>query len=135
MWDISGRRVAVFATHPHQPFAFGISSDDALLATAGADGKVFVWDIAKQVKVGTVGGQLNAYMSVAFSPDGRRIAAGGVDGTLQIWNTESLKEVANRRLHNYPLDAMDFLNDDEDTLAILADGRVFSLRAPSLQVP
>jgi WD40 repeat protein len=34
------------------------------------------------------------FVSVAFSPDGKRIATGDTDGHVHLWDTESLKKVA-----------------------------------------
>lgn len=64
-----------------------------LLATAGEDGDVRLWDIT-DMATGTLrnvlraAGERAAVESIAFDPSGRRVAAGARDGTLRVWTVE-----------------------------------------------
>jgi WD40 repeat protein len=65
------------------------SRDGKLLATAGGDGTVRLWNPATGQPVGAPlpagtgpGGGVTA---VAFSPDGKLLASAGADGTVRTW--------------------------------------------------
>ena len=73
------------------------SANETRIATGGADGTVQVWSFgktknAKDQQAMTLQGDVLVYRghsdqvtSVAWSPDGERIASGSVDGTVQLW--------------------------------------------------
>jgi tetratricopeptide (TPR) repeat protein len=48
---------------------------------------------------------------VAFSPDGRRLATAGVDGTVKLWDLPSLREVATFTGHEGPVNSVAFSPD------------------------
>jgi WD40 repeat protein len=54
-----------------------IGADGRFCALAGADGKLTVWDVAKRVPAYSLKSDFRQIMCLAFSADGRRLAAGG----------------------------------------------------------
>jgi WD40 repeat protein len=58
------------------------------LATFGGDRKVRIWDLSNGELVRTLEGGESYFDSVAFSPDGKRVAGGDANG-VYIWNAES----------------------------------------------
>lgn len=60
-----------------------------LLATAGEDGVVRVWNAATGEQPLVLRGSLAALHSLDFSPDGRRLVAGAADGAVTVWNLQA----------------------------------------------
>ena len=62
----------------------------ALIATAHASGEIKIFDPYSRIKLKSFFGYRdeygNGFFSVAFSPDGKSVAAGNKDGTIKIWN-------------------------------------------------
>ncbi len=63
-----------------------LSYDDRLLASAGLDGKVMVWQLPEGLRIRTLEGHQDGVRAVAFSPDGRYLASAGKDGLLILWD-------------------------------------------------
>ncbi len=61
------------------------SPDGKLLATAGADKTVRLWDLATGKEVRKFVGHEKSVTCVAFAPDGRSLVSGSADKTLRIW--------------------------------------------------
>lgn len=103
LWDVpTGRALRPVATGGSgDPEAFAFSADGSLLGVSTGDGAIEVWDLAR----GTAARRWPApaaaegnppplsYASIAFSADGRTIAAGRASG-VDLWDLGS-----GRRLH------------------------------------
>ena len=64
-------------THPYAVFSLAFGPDGRLLASAGAQSIVQLWEVATGAKVQTLTGDTIYVRSVAFSPDGTLIASAG----------------------------------------------------------
>ncbi len=75
------------ALRGHTGPAVGVSASAALLASCGLDGTVRLWDAHGQGRVRADG--LGKVHGVAFSPDGRRVAAACGDGRVRVYEVNN----------------------------------------------
>ena len=75
------------------------SPDGTLLALCGDDGVVDVVEVTGEERV-AYHGHTDVVWALAFSPDGKRIASGGYDTTVQVWDVPSGKTLCSFRGHS-----------------------------------
>lgn len=75
------------------------SPDGRLLASAGADGTVRVWDPSGRKPPRVLSGHESGVVAVRFSPDGRRLYSASGDKTIRVWDPATGKELAVWRGH------------------------------------
>ncbi len=113
VWDLATKTELLALPPNDQPAkAIAYNAGGTLLATAGDEGIVTLWDAGsgEQLFTRTLGGIIH---SVTFSPDGLRVAAASEDGGAKIWNANSGEELIS-------LPRLSGMYD----LAFLADGRL-----------
>ena len=76
------------------------SPDGTLLASAGTDKKVRVWQAATGASVRTLTGHTGRVWAVAFSPDGAMLASAGSDDSVRLWQVMTGETVRTLTGHN-----------------------------------
>src|SRR4051794_24557257 len=79
-WRTIGR-----LNHPGGATAVAFSPDGATLYSAGYDGKVRVWNVARRSLAGVLNGAAKTIWTLDVSPDGSRLAAAGEDAAVYVW--------------------------------------------------
>lgn len=134
IWDAStGERLREM---PQNGRSFCFTGDGKLLAAAGQDAIVRVWNVATGEEVHAFKGHKGALFSVAISRDGKLVASGGGgDGTaavgteVRVWSTESGKQVQQLQGHTGWVYDVAF-SHDRSLLASVSpyEGRVWDLK-------
>jgi WD40 repeat protein len=85
---------AVLGDDKHSKEAVAFSPDGKLLATAGHDNLVTLWDLPKGKVKRSLTGHSSWIQAIAWSPDGKTLASGGGDNALRLWDvaTGQLKQ-------------------------------------------
>jgi len=114
LWDETGSYVGSLVGHPTNVESIVFSPDGKFLAAkhldvTGREGSIQVWNALSKREVLTIkgcGGGWNPRvgfspnsMSLAFSPDSRRLAAPGDETTVKVWDLPSGKELLRLKGH------------------------------------
>ena len=117
------RELATFGEPPATQ-AVARSPVDDLLATAGADGAVRLWDLQSRTRRQSLrtdmhlrSGHDARALTLAFSPDGSLLASGHVDGSIHLWDMATGEEVRVRLRHEEQM---------VSALAFAPDGRTLA---------
>jgi RNA polymerase sigma factor (sigma-70 family) len=78
LWDNAGNELATLGRHDGEVAGVAFSADGKLLASSGKDGVLRLWDVAMRKEVRHFDVPKDLGGSLAFSPDSRRLALGGL---------------------------------------------------------
>lgn len=106
MWEIRKADEVVigdFALSPLGRHTFAFSDDR--IAFGGKGGKLYLWDFKHNEKPKALDGHKEHIWSLAFSPDGKRLASGSSDKIARLWDVEASEEITTLPLDK-PLTTM-----------------------------
>jgi WD40 repeat protein len=133
IWDAgTGQEVLQFAGHTGAVNQVAWSPDGSLIATAGDDGAIWLWDGGSGeqrsvIQVAPAGGSITSseliVYSLAWSPDGSRIASGSGDGCIRLWEVGSAVNLLTLKAHEQMVSFLAWSPQEERLVSAGADGR------------
>jgi WD40 repeat protein/serine/threonine protein kinase len=87
--------------------------DGKVLASAGEDGVVIIWDAATHNKLRVLPGEGESVTALAFHPDGKQLAAGGATGDITLWDWRQGEIIRHWKGHEKGIPSVEYSPDGE----------------------
>ncbi len=120
LWNVSnGSTVAVFSTGGANLQDVAFDSTGTRVAAAGENGRAYAWSISSKQRINTFKAP-NKLFAVAFINGGGKLATGGLDRIVRIWDTNSGQELQRLEGHR---DAVRALSSSADGSLLASSSR------------
>ncbi|MGE4180889.1 MAG: WD40 repeat domain-containing serine/threonine protein kinase [Limisphaerales bacterium] len=130
--DLATGRETKLGIELTQPGYAAFSPDGHTFAAPSWMGWIKLWDAVSWKEIGTLRGFLQGAHSVAFSPDGQRLVAGGSGHeAIKVWSTDGYQELLTLKGEGSVFLVPTFSPDGHILGAVNWDGRLHLWRAPS----
>ncbi len=107
--------------------ALALSGDGGRLAAQQA-GQIMVWELPTGRALVNLNAEARA---LAFAPDGRLLAAGGVDPLITVWDLDTRRILATLSSHTGAIEGLAFAPDGTALFSAAADGTVKTWMLPT----
>jgi WD40 repeat protein len=118
-WSVDGTAIDTLKGHTDTACAVDFLPEG--LVSGGHDGTVRLWRKGESKTLETRRG---AVLSVAAAPDGKAVAAGGIDGVITLLDPSGGKEAARLTGHKSWVNALAFSDDGKRLASASSDGTV-----------
>ncbi len=110
----------------HTSFVDAVAFDESshVVASAGNDKTVRLWDVATGAQLRVLRGHDARVWDVRFSPDGRRLASASEDQSVRIWDPRTATELLRLSADGGPVYSVAFRDDGRVLATVSKDGRV-----------
>jgi WD40 repeat protein/mono/diheme cytochrome c family protein len=112
--------------HGDTIFDVAVSPDGALLATAGGDKLVKIWEVATQKEVARMEGHVAQVLAVAFNKDGGLLVSGGADREVKVWDVKTREKIQTLGKHTSSINALAWAPGAPAVLAVTSGGAGFA---------
>ncbi|QDT12208.1 c-type cytochrome domain-containing protein [Planctomycetes bacterium K23_9] len=116
-------------------YAAVFSPDESIIATAGYDRVIKLWDSDTGEMMRELKGHNGAIFDLVFSPDGKVLVSGCADETVKVWSVASGQRLDTLGQPEGEVFAVDITNDGKFVIAGSADNRLRVWRLRSIDKP
>jgi WD40 repeat protein len=125
LWDVaSGRLVKVLNGHRNRVHAVAWSPMSEHLVSVANDHSVFLWDLRVGAEPVVLFQSQVAMTAVAYSADGTRVAVGGADKAIRIFDPQRRREIVRLQGHAGRIKSLRFGAADQVLVSASIDGTV-----------
>jgi serine/threonine protein kinase len=90
VWDAETGALQQTLRGPDDAITSVAFSPDGRVIAGACNRSVLLWEAATGKLLATLSGHEDVVQSIAFSPDGKRLASGGADATVKLWDVSAL---------------------------------------------
>jgi WD40 repeat protein len=120
----TGELITEFVGHRDILYSAVWSPEESLVATAGYDREIILWNARTGDPLRTLHGHNGAIFDLAFSPDGKVIVSGCADETVKVWNVQSGQRLDTLSQNEGEVLAVEVTSDGKYIVAASADNRL-----------